>query len=127
MVVRLGSPCLTDRGRAEPAHTNNPELETMTNPPRRHKITKAEARALMARRPDGLATRGGHFPREVIDGILAQPGCAGVRFYYGTNPDGSPAIVLVGIDENNNDLTDGDIVDNHYPCPPFCGGGDGLA
>lgn len=101
----------------------------MTNPPpspRNHKITVAQARALMARRPQGLATRGGHFPREAIEAILAQPGCQGIRFYYGTNPDGSSAIVLVGIDENSTDMATGEIIDNHFPCPPFCGGGDGL-
>jgi hypothetical protein len=95
---------------------NPPDL-----PPRRdHKITLEQARALVARRPQGLTTRGGHFPREVFDRILAQPGCAGIRFYYGTNPDGSPAIVLVGIDANNADMTAGEIDDTHFPCPPFC-------
>lgn len=95
----------------------------MTNPPppppRSHKITVAQARALMARRPNGLATRGGHFPREAIEAILAQPGCTGIRFYYGTNPDGSPAIVMLGIDANSADMTD-EIIDTHFPCPPFC-------
>jgi hypothetical protein len=90
------------------------------NPPRRHKITAAEARALLARRPQGLATRGGHFPREAFEAILKQPNCAGIRFYYGTNPDGSPAIVMVGIDANSADMTDGEIIDTHFPCPPFC-------
>jgi hypothetical protein len=92
----------------------------MATPPRRHKITVAEARALMEKRPAGIATRGGHFPREVIDGILAQPGCMGLRFYYGANPDGTPALVLVGVDANDADMTAGEIIDTHYPCPPFC-------
>jgi hypothetical protein len=52
----------------------------MTNPPpRNHKITAAEARALIAKRHKALTTRGGHFPREAIDAILAQPGCTGIR------------------------------------------------
>jgi hypothetical protein len=93
----------------------------MTNPPpRRHKITVADAKKLMGKPPKGLATRGGHFPREAIDAILAQPGCAGIRFYYGTNEDGSPAVVMLGIDANNADMTDGEIIDTHFPCPPFC-------
>src|SRR6478672_2292415 len=72
----------------------NPSEEFMTNPPpRNHKITAAEARALMGKRHKELTTRGGHFPREAIDAILAQPGCTGIRFYYGGNADGSPAIV----------------------------------
>jgi hypothetical protein len=93
----------------------------MTNPPpRNHKITAAEARALMGKRHKGLTTRGGHFPREAIEAILAQPGCTGIRFYYGGNPDGSPAIVMLGIDATNADMTDGEIIDTHFPCPPFC-------
>jgi len=92
----------------------------MAKEPRRHKITPAEARKLMEKRPPGLQERGGHFPREVIDAILAQPGCTGIRFYYGTNTDGTSALVLVGMDANDADMTSGEIIDNHFPCPPFC-------
>jgi hypothetical protein len=98
----------------------------MNKPPRRHKITVQEARTLMSKRPAGITTQGGHFPREVIDAILAQPGCVGIRFYYGTNPDGSPALVLVGMDANETDMTSGEIIDTHYPCPPFCDGKSAL-
>ena len=99
----------------------------MTNPPpRKHKITVGEARALMAKRPNGLATRGGHFPREAFEAILNQPGCSGIRFYYGTNTDGSPAIVLVGIDADGADMTSGEIVETPVPCPPFCDDGSAL-
>ena len=101
----------------------------MTNPPppkRDHKITPGQARALMAKRPAGMPIRGGHFPREAIEAILNQPGCTGIRFYYGTNPDGSPAMVLVGIDENSTDMATGEIIDHHFPCPPFCGDGSAL-
>jgi hypothetical protein len=64
--------------------------------------------------------RGGHFPREVIDQILAQKGCAGIRFYFGTKTDGSLALVVVGIDAAEKDMTEGVIIEDHYPCPPFC-------
>jgi hypothetical protein len=99
----------------------------MTNPPpRRHKITLAEAKALMKSRARGLSTHGGHFPREAFESILKQPNCAGIRFYYGEHPDGSPALILVGIDEQNRDITSGEIVDTHFPCPPFCDDGSAL-
>lgn len=100
--------------------TNPPNPPNTPDQPRRHRITAAEARALMARRPRGLEARGGHFPREAFEEILAQPNCAGIRFYYGTNPDGSPAIVMVGIDANSADMTEGVLIDTHFPCPPFC-------
>ena len=94
----------------------------MTNPrpPRKHVISREEARGFMQRRPPGLTERGGHFPREVVDQLLAQTGCAGIRFYFGTKSDGSLALVLVGIDENEKDMTDGVMIEDHFPCPPFC-------
>ena len=94
----------------------------MTNPrpPRRHIITHEEAQGFLRRRPPGLTERGGHFPREVIEQILSQNGCAGIRFYFGTKPDGTLALVLVGVDENEKDMTAGVLVEDHYPCPPFC-------
>lgn len=75
---------------------------------------------VLRRRPVGLAERGGHFPRQVVDQILAQDGCAGLRFYFGTNPDGSLAVVFVGIDERERDMTGGVVLTDHFPCPPFC-------
>ena len=93
---------------------------------RDHKITVAQARALMGKKHQSLPTRGGHFPREAIESILNQPGCEGIRFYYGGNADGSPALVMVGIDAELADMTDGEIIDTHYPCPPFCDDGSAL-
>ncbi len=94
----------------------------MTNPrpSRKHVITHDEAAGHLRRRPKELKERGGHFPREVIDQILAQKGCAGVRFYFGTKTDGTLAVVLVGMDENEKDMSDGVLIEDHYPCPPFC-------
>lgn len=94
----------------------------MTNPrpPRKHIITHEEAKGFLRRRPKELKERGGHFPREVVEQILAQKGCAGIRFYFGTKPDGSLALVLVGIDENEKDMTAGVMIEDHFPCPPFC-------
>jgi hypothetical protein len=93
---------------------------------RNHKISVAKARELMGKKHKSLPTHGGHFPKEVIESILKQPGCEGIRFYYGGNADGSPAIVLVGIDASLTDMTDGELVDDHVPCPPFCGGDSAL-
>lgn len=100
----------------------------MTNPrpPRNHVISREEAIAFLRRRPAGLTERGGHFPREVIDQLLAQPGCAGIRFYFGTKADGSLALVLVGVDDTESDMTDGVLVEDHFPCPPFCDAGSAL-
>ena len=87
---------------------------------RRHFISSEEAVLLLRRRPAKITERGGHLPRATIDAILAQPGCNGLRFYFGTKADGSTALVFVGIDGAERDMTDGVIVEDYYPCPPFC-------
>ena len=93
----------------------------MNNPrPRKHVITREEAVLLLRRRPARIAERGGHFPKGVVEQVLTQPGCAGLRFYFGTKPDGTLALVLVGMDEHERDITDGVIVEDFFPCPPFC-------
>jgi hypothetical protein len=43
-----------------------------------------------------------------------------LRFYFGTRPDGALSLVFVGIDEHERDMTDGVLVEDFYPCPPFC-------
>ena len=87
---------------------------------RNHTVSRDEAVLFLRRRLPGLPERGGHFPREVIDRILAQPGCSGLRFYYGMKPDGSMTLVFVGIDSDERDMADGVLATDHFPCPPFC-------
>jgi hypothetical protein len=48
--------------------------------------------------------RGYHLGRNIIDQILAQPGCVGMRFYYGLNEDGKKTLVYVGLDADGNDI-----------------------
>lgn len=50
------------------------------------------------------AVRGGFFARNIFEKILAQDGCVGIRNYFARNNDGTPALVLVGADENGNDM-----------------------
>ena len=92
-------------------------------PRREHQILLAEARALIAahRRhaaPD--AEQGGYFARDAIDTLMAQPGCAGIRFYHGRRADGSATLVLVAVSTTGADMADGTLLENHAPCPPYC-------
>jgi hypothetical protein len=64
--------------------------------------------------------QGGAFQRAIIDKILAQPDCDGVRYYYAQLPDSSYTIVLVGITAKGVDLTGGAIAEMSHPCPPWC-------
>jgi hypothetical protein len=94
---------------------------------RDHRITREQARQMCRNhrntgRAEGLF-RAGAFARGIIDEIMAQPGCAGVRIYMGRTESGQETLLMVGTDVDGNDLADGTIGDDLFPCPPFCGGG----
>ena len=62
----------------------------------------------------------GHFfGKNKYNTILEQPGCIGVRTYYGIE-NGEKVLVLVGVDEQGNDMTNGAIVEQGAKCPPRC-------
>jgi hypothetical protein len=77
--------------------------------------------------------RGYQIGRNIIDQILAQPGCVGISFYYGLNEYGQKTLVYVGIDADgkelvkrtvitaNGDLTvaDGIMADRVTSLPPW--------
>jgi hypothetical protein len=71
--------------------------------------------------------KGGFFSRSAFDKILAQPGVAGIRYYYAQNNDGTPTVVLVGVDTKGQDIVTGALMEMSVLCPPFCGGGSELA
>lgn len=77
------------------------------------------------------------FNREALDRLLAVPGCAGVRIYYGMNEGLQVHAILVAVDEDNTDLVaaasseplpaeDPVIVQEAIRCPPTCPPGSGL-
>jgi hypothetical protein len=88
----------------------------------RHEISRAKAREYIqgwrAGRKGGV--HGGYMDREVLDKILAQPECKGVRYYHAQHPKGHETIVLVGVDEAGRDLWEGTIAEEAAPCPPAC-------
>ena len=62
------------------------------------------------------------FGQHILRAILDQPGCKGIRFYYGTN-DSEPQLLAVGANNDENDqLGDQFIVaDDTVKGPPRCG------
>lgn len=70
--------------------------------------------------PTAPAIKGGYFGRNIFEKILAQTGCVGIRYYYAKMDDGSPTLVLVGVDGNGHDMTQGVLGEVIIPCPPFC-------
>lgn len=98
-------------------------------PSRSQQISLAEAAADTRRFRDRAgpdAEKGGFFFREVLDKLLAQPGCVGIRYYHGLDAQDQPSLIIVGVDAKGDDITGGVLMDFHYPCPPFCGDGNAL-
>ena len=52
-----------------------------------------------------------HVGRNIIEEILAQPGCAGLRFYNAYNEIGEKTLVYVGVDASGNSLIKYTMVD----------------
>lgn len=56
---------------------------------------------------------------DMIKLIIDQEGCTGIRFYKGIDK-GIETLVLVGVDGDRRDMTEGVIVDRSLPCPSHC-------
>ena len=52
--------------------------------------------------PDG--PRGFALGRIILEKILAQPGCTGIRFHHAINQEGQKTVVYIGMDANGNDI-----------------------
>jgi hypothetical protein len=42
--------------------------------------------------------------RNILEKILAQPGCVGIRFHHAVNAEGHRTVVYIGMDANGNDI-----------------------
>ncbi len=60
------------------------------------------------------------FNRAAIEAILNQDGCSGIRLYSGLKEDGRLHQVLVGINEKDEDMCEGILVEDSRRCPPDC-------
>lgn len=59
------------------------------------------------------------FGKDILNTILAQNGCEGIRFYQGLDANGNIELVIVGADANENDMLNF-IGDTSVPCPSRC-------
>jgi hypothetical protein len=67
------------------------------------------------------------FGKNKLAAILSQEGCVGIRVYFGLDKKtGKYNFVLVGATSNENDMTEGYILDNGVPCPTMCGNKNSL-
>ncbi|WP_299824001.1 hypothetical protein [uncultured Pontibacter sp.] len=65
------------------------------------------------------------YGREILQRLLDQEGCMGIRIYYARDEKGQKQLVLVGADAAGNDVEDL-VVDSSKICPPDCSTGGGL-
>jgi hypothetical protein len=98
-----------------------------------------EAGAKMVKRhfdenPDDVIA---HFMgRNLIEKILAQPGCVGIRAFHGLNEMGIRKIIFVGVDKTGSNILElnstykqgtlsknrGIVAEGLKACPPYCEG-----
>ncbi len=85
--------------------------------------------------PNPAEVRSHYYGRDTLDSILAQKGCTGIRVYYAINGNKEKELLVVGVDNQGNNMLpasdvvlpgDISIMDNSYPCPPFCPPGGDL-
>jgi hypothetical protein len=91
------------------------------------KITLSTAAAMTAefRRNNPNTTLAHFFGKNILNEILNQDGCMGIRMYYGLDDNGNRELVIVGVDNNENDLTDL-VADLSHPCPNACSSPNSL-
>jgi hypothetical protein len=90
----------------------------------KHEVTLADAEKYIQnfrKIPQTPKIHGGSFQRAILDKILAQPDCDGIRIYYAQKENSSSTFVLMGITAKGTDMAKGTIADMISPCPPFCG------
>lgn len=87
-----------------------------------HQIGLTEAREMIRRyrKANPSAIHSLAITKVALERVLQQKDCAGGRFYFGMNPNGTLSLILVGVDELGNDLDEGELAERFYPCPPFC-------
>jgi hypothetical protein len=62
-----------------------------------------------------------YFGKDIVDKILAQPGCIRVRMYYGKHTNGKPGMIIMGVDKSGKDMVTGVLAMPVIICPPYCG------
>lgn len=90
-------------------------------------ITLDQGAAMTAeyRRQNPDSTIAHFFGREILEKLLNQEDCMGIRAYYGIDENGDKELVLVGADSHGNDLTNL-VADLSMPCPRACSASNPL-
>lgn len=65
------------------------------------------------------AVKGRYFSRSGIEQLLMQEDVVGIRYYYAKDSEGRQQMVLVGVDANGKDMTEGFVISNGLPVSRF--------
>ena len=65
------------------------------------------------------------YGKDILEQLLNQSGCVGIRFHFGIDTDGKNSLVLTGVDADENDILS-IIADRGLRCPIQCGSKNGL-
>ena len=79
-----------------------------------------------AQAPGSSYVKGEYFSKASLESILDQSNCVGIRIYYGLDENNVQRLVIVGTEDNENDMVTGVILENGTACPPFCGSTNNL-
>ncbi len=118
IVIFLGTYCYAQNENANPrAHFISKDVaKKMIAVYKEHKnrVTDIKAKEIFALTES--------FDAEAFRILLAKPGCKRVRIYYGMSDDLRLHAIIVGVDANNADMTDGEasIMERGVVCPPLC-------
>ncbi len=90
-----------------------------------HDISLQDAADLTKNYRDQFSTeenyiKGEYFGKTALQTLLNQTNCVGARIYYGLKADQTQCLVIVGVDGDGNDLTEGEIMENGFLCPSHC-------
>jgi hypothetical protein len=71
-------------------------------------------------------TKAHFFGRNIVQKILDQEGCMGIRLFYALDDDSQKQLIMVGADADTNNQVDGVVAEFSSPCPDQCGKTDVL-
>lgn len=66
------------------------------------------------------------FGKQAIKAILDQPGCVGMRVYYGLNAENTKQLIVTGVAADGNDMYEGLLAERTFYCPPECAAANPL-
>lgn len=89
-----------------------------------HVVTFQEAKALKDNYQESAGVEdilAFYYGKTFLLSVLNQQGCVGIRVYNGRKEDGKLELVIVGVNADGDDITDGIMGNRSVPCPPHCG------